>query len=31
MTQQSAGRRFRDAVERDKPLQIMGAINAYSA
>lgn len=29
--QQSAGKRFREAVERDKPLQIMGTINAYSA
>ncbi|UJF23789.1 methylisocitrate lyase [Suttonella sp. R2A3] len=27
----SAGKRFREAIEREKPLQIMGAINAYSA
>lgn len=27
----SAGERFREALEREKPLQIVGAINAYSA
>ncbi len=27
----SAGQRFRDAVEREKPLQIPGTINAYAA
>ena len=27
----SAGQKFRDAVEREKPLQIPGAINAYAA
>src|SRR6202046_4621566 len=27
----SAGRRFRDAAEAEKPLQVMGAINAYTA
>src|SRR5512139_1119157 len=27
----SAGRAFRDALEREKPLQIVGAVNAYSA
>jgi methylisocitrate lyase len=28
---QSAGRRFREAVEHEKPLQVVGAINAYTA
>ena len=27
----SPGRRFRDALEKEKPLQIMGTINAYAA
>lgn len=27
----SAGKKFRDALERNKPLQIVGAINAYAA
>ncbi len=27
----SAGQRFRDAIDREKPLQIPGAINAYAA
>ncbi len=27
----SAGRRFRDALEQEKPLQIVGTINAYTA
>ncbi len=31
MTQQSAGRAFRAAVSAEKPLQIVGAINAYTA
>ncbi len=30
-TQSSAGRRFRDALDEEKPLQIVGTINAYSA
>ncbi|MBK5937425.1 MAG: methylisocitrate lyase [Halorhodospira halophila] len=29
--QSSAGRRFRDAVTQEQPLQVVGAINAYSA
>ncbi|MDX1655619.1 MAG: methylisocitrate lyase [Candidatus Competibacteraceae bacterium] len=28
---QSAGRRFRQAVEQERPLQVVGAVNAYSA
>lgn len=31
MTQLSAGARFRDAVATQRPLQIVGAINAYAA
>ena len=31
MTIQSAGRRFREAMAQEKPLQIMGTINAYAA
>lgn len=31
MTTQSAGNRFRAAVEAENPLQIVGAVNAYSA
>ncbi|MGH8160884.1 MAG: isocitrate lyase/phosphoenolpyruvate mutase family protein, partial [Gammaproteobacteria bacterium] len=31
MSQQSAGARFRTALEAEKPLQVVGAINAYSA
>ena len=31
MTTASAGHRFRSAVEAEKPLQVVGAINAYSA
>jgi len=32
MTQQmSAGLRFRQALEAEKPLQIMGTVNAYAA
>ncbi|GLR12430.1 2-methylisocitrate lyase [Chitinimonas prasina] len=31
MSQVSAGRRFRDAVAAEAPLQIVGAINAYAA
>jgi methylisocitrate lyase len=31
MTQTSPGRRLRDAVEAERPLQVAGAINAYSA
>lgn len=31
MSIESAGRRFRDAVETEKPLQCVGAINAYHA
>ncbi|MBV1774262.1 methylisocitrate lyase [Burkholderiaceae bacterium DAT-1] len=31
MAQSSAGRRFRDAVAAESPLQIVGAINAYAA
>lgn len=27
----SAGRRFRDALQREKPLQIIGTVNAYAA
>ena len=27
----SAGKRFREAVEQNNPLQIVGAVNAYSA
>ena len=27
----SAGKRFRDAVSQEKPLQIVGTINAYHA
>lgn len=30
-TRNSAGRRFRDALVREKPLQIVGAITAYTA
>jgi methylisocitrate lyase len=29
--QPSAGRRFRDALEAERPLQVVGTINAYSA
>ena len=29
--QSSAGRRFRDALRAERPLQVVGAINAYSA
>jgi len=29
--QSSAGRRFRDALKAERPLQVVGAINAYSA
>lgn len=28
---QSAGRRFRDAIASEKPLQVMGTVNAYAA
>ena len=31
MTTQSAGLRFREAMAYEKPLQIMGTINAYAA
>jgi methylisocitrate lyase len=31
MTLASAGQRFRDAVARERPLQVPGAINAYHA
>lgn len=31
MSQKSAGARFRHAVENERPLQIVGTINAYSA
>ena len=31
MTNNSAGARFRAAIEAEKPLQVMGTINAYSA
>ena len=31
MTNKSAGARFRAAIEAEKPLQVMGTINAYSA
>ena len=31
MTQPSAGQRFRNALDNNKPLQIMGTINAYTA
>ena len=31
MTESSPGRRLRDAVEAERPLQVAGAINAYSA
>jgi methylisocitrate lyase len=31
MTSASAGQRFRDAVARERPLQVPGAINAYHA
>jgi methylisocitrate lyase len=31
MTRESAGRRLRRAVERERPLQIVGAVNAYCA
>lgn len=31
MTMQSAGNRFRAAVEAENPLQIVGAVNAYTA
>ena len=31
MSNQSAGRRFRDALEAERPLQIVGTINAYAA
>jgi methylisocitrate lyase len=31
MTIESAGKKFRDAIEREKPLQCVGAINAYHA
>ncbi len=31
MTIESAGKKFRDAVAREKPLQCVGAINAYHA
>jgi methylisocitrate lyase len=31
MTQVSAGQKFRDAVESERPLQVVGAINAYGA
>lgn len=31
MTPASAGQRFRSAVEAERPLQVVGAINAYSA
>jgi methylisocitrate lyase len=31
MTESSPGRRLRDAVEAERPLQVVGAINAYSA
>ena len=27
----TAGQRFRDAVANEKPLQVLGAINAYAA
>ena len=27
----SAGKRFRDALETERPLQVVGAINAYAA
>ncbi|PKN14757.1 MAG: methylisocitrate lyase, partial [Deltaproteobacteria bacterium HGW-Deltaproteobacteria-24] len=27
----SAGKRFRDALKAETPLQIVGAVNAYSA
>ena len=29
--QASAGRRLRDAIAAERPLQVVGAINAYSA
>lgn len=31
MTNTSAGKRFRDALQKNSPLQIMGTINAYTA
>ena len=31
MTESSPGRRLRDAVEAERPLQVVGTINAYSA
>jgi methylisocitrate lyase len=31
MTQRSAGARFRAALEAERPLQVVGAVNAYSA
>ncbi|MEA2708382.1 MAG: methylisocitrate lyase [Phycisphaerales bacterium] len=31
MSSDSPGKRFRDAVEAERPLQVVGAINAYSA
>jgi methylisocitrate lyase len=31
MTKTSPGRRLRDAVEAERPLQVAGAINAYAA
>ena len=31
MTETSPGRRLRDAVEAERPLQVAGAVNAYSA
>ncbi|MDX1482373.1 MAG: methylisocitrate lyase [Woeseiaceae bacterium] len=31
MSNQSAGRRFRDALKAERPLQIVGTINAYAA
>ena len=31
MTESSPGRRLRDAVEAERPLQVAGTINAYSA
>ncbi|HEX5314322.1 MAG TPA: methylisocitrate lyase, partial [Gammaproteobacteria bacterium] len=31
MLQESAGARFRAALEAEKPLQIVGTINAYAA
>ena len=31
MTSASAGQRFRGAIDAERPLQVVGAINAYSA